>query len=193
MRRQSLKVSMLIWIGGGTLVGFFLLNAFFYYESIKEIKSEEETISDLVKTYVGKEQQSVYNTLDIALEAIVQNRNVQELFAKRDREKLAAYLLPTFNSIKGKGVAQFHFHIPPSISFLRLHKLDTFGDDLAAQRPLVSEAILTRKMITGLEEGKGGIGMREIKPMSLNGEFIGTGGGSRFCGWKVIHRHPWQW
>jgi methyl-accepting chemotaxis protein len=79
-----------------------------------------------------------------------------------------------FQQLKENGVSQMQFHIPPATSFLRLHSLKKFGDDLSSFRFTVVEAIKDKKMVEGLEEGKGGWGFRVVVPMSYEGNFKGT-------------------
>jgi methyl-accepting chemotaxis protein len=62
----------------------------------------------------------------------------KELFAARDRDALLAEYAPMFHDQSEKyGVDQAHFHVPPAVSFLRIHLPEKFGDDLSSFRPMV--------------------------------------------------------
>ena len=56
---------------------------------------------------------------------------VQRRFAARDRAGLSELMAPVFDQVRAEhAVEQFHFHLPPATSFLRLHKPGDHGDDL---------------------------------------------------------------
>lgn len=110
----------------------------------------------------------------IGVESIASNPQIQELFARRDREGLLKICLPIFESIKERGISQFQFHTPDNHSFLRLHMPDKFGDDLSTFRGTVVLANSARKEVVGLEEGKGGFGFRAVVPVSYHGQHVGT-------------------
>jgi len=126
-------------------------------------------------------EKSVNTRMEIQLEnvatslvPITENQEILKLFAERNREDLAALLLPVYESLSSKGVEQFQFHLPDSTSFLRLHSPENYGDDLSSFRYTVNEANSKMKIISGLEEGKGGYGFRVVSPLAYNGEHIGS-------------------
>ena len=94
--------------------------------------------------------------------------------AKQDRSGLSQSLLPAFGAVKGEGVEQFQFHMPPATSFLRLHSPAKFGDDLSSFRKTVVEANVGRRLVRGLENGVGGIGIRAVAPIADEGRHVGT-------------------
>ncbi len=100
---------------------------------------------------------------------------VQELFAAQDRNGLRNTLLPVFQNAKGKNnISQFQFHLPPATSFLRLHKPSHFGDDLSSFRHTVVQANAKRQMMSGIERGRHGAGLRAVAPVSYAGKHVGT-------------------
>ncbi|WP_162894984.1 cache domain-containing protein [Rhizobium terrae] len=71
-------------------------------------------------------------------ELIADLPRVQQLFAAQDRAGLTAELGRMLANQKNRhGVDQAQFHLAPAMSFLRLHDLSRFGDDLTATRPMV--------------------------------------------------------
>ena len=95
-------------------------------------------------------------------------------FAGGDRDGLAKSLAPAFEAARADGFDQFQYHLPPAVSFLRLHKPSKFGDDLSSFRQTVVEANRTRRDVTGLESGVQGIGIRAVVPVDVGGKAIGT-------------------
>lgn len=72
------------------------------------------------------------------------------------------------------GVRQFQFHSPPATSFLRVHNLDKFGDDLSGFRNTVVTANRERRIVKGFERGRAGLGVRAVAPISHEGRHVGT-------------------
>ena len=100
---------------------------------------------------------------------------VQDRFAAGDRAGLAAQMLPPFTALSDRfGIDQFQFHTPPATSFLRLHMLAKFGDDLSGFRPTVVAANRTGQPIRGLEGGVAGLGIRGVVPVDDHGRHVGS-------------------
>lgn len=104
-----------------------------------------------------------------------ENPEIQAAFAARDRERLTELTLPAYLTLDQEfSVPQNQFHLPPATSFLRLHQLDSFGDDLSSFRFTVLQANELKQPVSGLEIGRGGLGMRGVAPVSYQNEHIGT-------------------
>ena len=112
----------------------------------------------------------------VATELLLNDSEVLQLFARRERAKLSNHLLPIYErKLKHDfGIKQFQFHLAPATSFLRLHKVSKYGDDLSKFRKTVVEANSTKKVVSGLEVGRGGLGMRLVYPIEYESKHIGT-------------------
>ncbi|MGE5478331.1 MAG: cache domain-containing protein [Bacteroidales bacterium] len=96
-------------------------------------------------------------------------------FAARDRDRLGQLFLQPFAALKSAyGVEQMQFHIPPATSFYRVHLPAKFGDDLSSFRRTVVEANRDAKPVMGLENGVGGMGIRSVLPVKVDGQHVGT-------------------
>lgn len=63
---------------------------------------------------------------------------VRRLLAARDRDGLNAELHDMWTTQHDQfGASMAQFHVPPALSFLRLHHPEQFGDDLSTYRPMV--------------------------------------------------------
>ncbi len=103
------------------------------------------------------------------------NREVQRLLAERDRSGLEALLHNTFLQLnRDFDIAQVHFHLPPAISFLRLHRPEMYGDEMESYRRTIRDAIRTRTGVAGLEKGLLGFGIRGVAPVIYMGTLVGT-------------------
>ncbi len=100
---------------------------------------------------------------------------VQKDLAARDRQGLIDLLLYTYVRLKMDfDIEQFHFHVPPATSFLRLHYLERFGEDMGAYRKTISDAIESGRPTAGLEWGETGFGLRGVVPVHRYGKVVGS-------------------
>jgi PAS domain S-box-containing protein len=105
---------------------------------------------------------------------IASDSNVKTMVTGEDREGLEKYLLPVFHKLKSDfGIRQFHVHIPPGKSFLRLHIPEEFGEMLP-YRSTVRDSMKTGKGIAGLEWGVSGLGIRGVAPIMTDGLLVGS-------------------
>ena len=108
-------------------------------------------------------------------EIVARDPEIADAFAAKDRARLLGRLGASFKELRSAhGIEQGHFHLPPATSFLRLHKPETFGDDLTSTRKTVVLANRTHLPVRGVEMGQGGLGFRAVVPVSKDGSFIGT-------------------
>jgi len=106
---------------------------------------------------------------------IAENPQVQSLFAQRDRQGLIDLLMPTYVQLKMYfNIEQFHFHLPGAISFLRLHYLERFGDDMSLYRKTIMDAARKGRPVAGLELGATGFGIRAVAPIFFSLQVVGT-------------------
>ncbi|MBW1743263.1 MAG: PAS domain S-box protein [Deltaproteobacteria bacterium] len=115
------------------------------------------------------------NTAMALAELVAKNPDVAEAFAERDRERMIALLYPAYKTLNNDfGISQFHFHVPPATSFLRLHALEKDGDRMEAYRHTINKARETGMGVAGLERGVFGFGIRSVVPVFHEGEQVGT-------------------
>jgi serine phosphatase RsbU (regulator of sigma subunit) len=112
--------------------------------------------------------------LGLAIE-VANNPSVQHAMGTHDRAGLEAIVMPGYLALKKKfEIAQYQFHLPPAISFLRVHNPSKFGDDLSSFRPIVVAANREDKPLSGIEVGRAGFGIRGITPIQYHGAPVGT-------------------
>ena len=138
----------------------------------KDYSFLESDIVNSIQGFISIEKRD----LSMAAKLLLHDKTVLKLFVEQKRSDLLDYLLPIYqNELKKNfGIKQFQFHLPPATSFLRLHKPGKFGDDLSSFRKTVVEANSKQKIISGLEVGRGGLGMRLVYPLHFEGKHIGT-------------------
>jgi methyl-accepting chemotaxis protein len=152
-----------------------LFVAFGLYAQMTLIEEQEklrlESIANALKDKLEQEKQFAL-ALANAYASLPQ---VQKSFADKDRESLIDQLMNSYTVIaENYGIVQGQFHVPPATSFLRLHDIKKYGDDLSSFRKTVVIANQERKEVAGLEKGKGGLGIRGVVPVYYQNEFVGT-------------------
>jgi len=146
---------------------------FFYMQNTAAIELKEQTYVETLSGLIETKRNAELESTRLAVESIANNPDIKLLFYNQDREGLTKLLLPVFDSIKDR-VAQFQFHLPDSTSFLRLHKIEKFGDSLKDFRFTVNEANSRKETVYGIEEGVAGYGLRVVAPMFYDGKHIGS-------------------
>lgn len=140
-------------------------------------RNQTEATRDLTRTASAVETSiEELQTLALGLGTeMANNPQVQAAFAAQDRQLLTEITLPTFEVVQKEfDVKQFQFIQPPATSFLRLHQLDKYGDDLSSIRFTVLEANATKKPVSGIEIGRGGLGVRGEVPVFYQGQHLGV-------------------
>lgn len=160
-----------------TLMALVALGLIIYIIAFTVRRNQAEASRDLTRT-LNAVQASLKDveklSLGLATE-MASNPHAQAAFAAQDRELLTELTLPTFEVVaKDFDVKQFQFIMPPATSFLRLHQLDKFGDDLSTFRFTVLAANETQKPVSGIEIGRGGLGVRGEVPIYYQGKHLGV-------------------
>lgn len=90
------------------------------------------------------------------------------------RDQLYTQLEATYQNLKTNNIRQLHFHLPNSVSFLRFHRPEKFGDSLKGVRATIDLVNVTHKPVSGFEEGRIFNGFRHVFPIFYHKEFVGT-------------------
>ncbi|MBK5963142.1 methyl-accepting chemotaxis protein [Thiocystis minor] len=170
-------------IGWRVLIGFALLLALTIGITLPLVLSQLSAMSDHAER---RHLDDLFFALNNAIAeqgeraqalsaAMAQIPEIQKAFAEGDRARLTELTHPIFTYMKERqGVRQFQFLTAPATSFLRVHMLERFGDDLSAIRQTIIEANRTRQPVRGLENGVAGLGVRGVEPVSWQGQPVGV-------------------
>ncbi len=173
--RKSIKFKIAGMLEAAFL-GVVVLMSFFFYRHLKNTIEEAEKRE--LKSYYFNFINMVDNQgfLAEALSDFVSHiPAVQESFARRDRDGLTRMMHPAFLSLKDNyDMRQFQFHLPPAISFLRVHELEKYGDDLSGVRKTIVDANSDKKHVRGMETGVFGFGIRGVAPVQFNNVHAGV-------------------
>lgn len=170
---MSLKVRLALYSSLVLIVIFAVYSTHHYRQDVLVMERAEHDKIELRLSGVQSEVDERFHVAWIGVKLIAGDEKIQEVFANRDRESLKLMLLPQYAIIQDQ-IAQFHFHLPDSTSFLRLHEPQMHGDSLISSRPGIRRANESKTVIRSFEEGAGGLGSRVIMPVSYQGEHVGT-------------------
>ncbi|WP_051321483.1 response regulator [Chrysiogenes arsenatis] len=93
----------------------------------------------------------------------------------RARDLLYQHIAPTYKELQRLGLGQLQFHLPSSVSLLRMHMPERYGDDLSSIRPSVRRANETRSPVYAFETGRVISGFRMVFPIiTAADEHLGT-------------------
>lgn len=112
----------------------------------------------------------------VRAELVASMQSVRGAFAARDRGKLLAECERMFRQQDEKyGLDQAQFHVPPGVSFLRLHKPEAFGDDQTSYRPMLVDVHANKVLRKGVVISKAGPAISGIVPVFDDaGAFVGS-------------------
>ncbi len=138
------------------------------------VRTEQDALNRLHQAAIDEIEAQQFQALHLAA-AIGSQPSVQRNFAAQNRTLLENELLPVFKNLQQMaGIEQMQFHLPPAISFLRLHKPEKFGDDLSSFRHTVVETNRSKTSVSGIENGVAGIGIRGVVPVNWQGRHYGS-------------------
>lgn len=151
------------------------LAVFNYLSQVSLVNDEaEETLKGVLNTAHGilNARMDLYQQMATL---VAGTPSAADAFGKGDRKKLLAEFSPGFEILKKKfGLAQFQFHTPPALSFLRVHQPEKYGDDLSSFRFTVLSVNEKRTGVRGIEIGRAGIGLRGVEPVFSKGNHVGS-------------------
>lgn len=106
---------------------------------------------------------------------VLEDDQIVQAFADRDRQRLTELTYPIFRNLnKDLIMAQFQFHLAPATSFLRVHGLEKYGDDLTQIRPTIVTANRELRPTLGVDVGVFGAGVRAVLPVFFKNNHIGS-------------------
>lgn len=157
---------------GLVIVGLILYNTIISVQRFET--NEQRRLENMQIVFQSEIRAKEELAVALAME-VANNLEIQAVFAAQERERLIELTLPAYEALDARfDIPQYQFHVPPATSFLRLHNLESFGDDLSDFRATVVLANAEQRTIAGPEIGRGGLGVRGVVPVSYQGNHVGT-------------------
>jgi methyl-accepting chemotaxis protein len=175
MHRSSIKTTIIVVVSLGivALSGINIARQIFQAHDQTEATTRQ-LFTEAAESFNSALLQNL-SSLSLSVESILTDDTAIGAFAAGDRAILIARQAALFDSMKKRfGIEQFQYHTAPATSFLRLHAVKTFGDDLSSFRATVVETNKSLKPVIGLEVGRGGPGTRVVYPVYHDRKHIGS-------------------
>jgi len=135
---------------------------------------ENQFFSAIIETeedFIDIQEESI-RTLSVALEVVLQDSGLKEVYLEKDREKLFDYGQPLFQDLKNKyRITYFYFILPDGTNLVRLHNKNVYGDEI--KRATFLKAKETGDVGAGIELGKTAYALRVVMPYYDGDELIG--------------------
>ena len=179
LKKAVTRLGIASYFIGVNILGIALVAAvFFLITTTREQQlanlSQQNEYREHYETFLTAVDAQRDTALGLAI-SFARQTDVQKAFAERDRPELTRLTMPTYIALDNElDIPQCQFHLPGAMSFLRLHDLSAYGDDLSSFRQSVVDAQNLRINIGGVESGRGGLGIYGVAPMWYGPDFIGT-------------------
>lgn len=167
-KKKSVLNTITLILLSVTIISIYLLNCF-----TNTMGTVENTYYEGLIESINNQMNNQFLLAKTNAQSIVNNVHVKELLKNQDREGLYNLTYPIYKKLD-KEFSQAQFHLPNSVSFLRLHQPDKFGDNLKDFRPSVNLVNEKKEEVIGLEEGVAGLGFRAVLPIDYNGQHLGS-------------------
>jgi diguanylate cyclase (GGDEF)-like protein/PAS domain S-box-containing protein len=176
MKTFSVKNKTLLFI---FLVFILTLGIFLYIMN----SFQDERLEKIKMGHFIKVEDSYYKNLVKNFEDIYSNNakiiltdKIMEAFIVQDRELLYSLVVNTYKNLKVQDpyFEQMHFHLSDGTSFLRVHKPEIYGDEIATLRPIIQAVHKEKKLLVGFEMGLHALSYRIITPIFHNNIYIGA-------------------
>jgi PAS domain S-box-containing protein len=136
--------------------------------------NEDQRLRNLYQAFLNDINRKRDMALSLAY-LTARNPEVAAALANRDRTRLITLLSPSYKTLERDfGLRQFHFHLPPATSFLRLHAPGQYGEKMETYRPTINQARITGLGVGGIEKGNLGLSIRSVVPVFHQGRQVGT-------------------
>ena len=143
----------------------------------ERIKAVLDTHTNKIETYYEILSYNQKNMANEIYKKTISNKEVIDILKQANklknnkkqlniiREKLYDLLKNDYQIYKDKGIIQFQFVLPNNISFLRVHKLNKYGDNLSDVRVDFKKVNKTLKTVRGFAQGKTSHSFRNVYPL----------------------------
>lgn len=172
-RPVPLSIRIMLLILGSQLILYILLALLILGGSTDVIKASQDDTLRLLGDSIQWSIDDELASAELALDYLIQDQQIIDLFSQRDRRALYSYLKDKYDVIKDR-VIRFHFYLPDGTSFLRMHDPSVYGDSLFQSRPMVRDALTLKQKVRGIERGKEGLSSRVLLPLFKKDQCIGA-------------------
>lgn len=164
MKWNSIRTKVLLMLLGCLVVGVAGIVALMHYSFERNSQGlAAESVTGAQRLFTILESREISKMTAVS-EMLVNNSQVRDAFAAKDRERLLELTAPLYPQLKSQGITNWMFHTaePNMTVFLRVHNSAKFGD--ALNRYIDKRVVSTHAMVSGNELAKAGFAVRILTP-----------------------------
>jgi len=155
-----------------------LIISYFTFQNINHIRSSvyKQEAKALVHYFDIRFQDQMDGIITATL-ALAENKYVIAAFQQNDRQIAISglsKLILDMNKYGNTHNIKIHLHDKEIKSFVRLWKLNKYGDDLTSFRKTIVSVKQNKLPVTAIEVGRAGLLLRGIAPVSSENEYLGS-------------------
>ena len=155
------------------------------YAQTKDLNNLFDTIDTNLQVQTNLAYSNLTDMANVFYDSSINKEKIVELMSEATntkdtktqdiiRKQLYKTLLPTYKNMKKYSIIQLQFMLPNSISFLRFHKPNRYGDSLTKSRETINYVNKNKISITAFEQGRIFHGFRNVYPLYQGKEFVGV-------------------
>ena len=143
-------------------------------DNLKILQTHYNILFEVQKHIAFAIQKSIVRDTDL-IEILEDSYNKNPIIQQKNRIKLYKQLTEQYETAKKQGILQMQFVFKDNVSFLRVHKLNKFGDDLTNVRADFKYTSTTHKKVRGFIQGRTAHGFRNVFPLfNTKDQYIGA-------------------
>ncbi|MBN2782561.1 MAG: diguanylate cyclase [Campylobacterales bacterium] len=176
MDSQIAKRKTLLFVTLTLILFSIILFVMIYINQKNRLENLEKEYQKRITTSYEKVLEKHKEFYEYRLKANINSKGVKEAFAARDREKLLDLVIDRWKVLKDENryLEIMHFHLPNGESFLRVHKQDKYGDNIADKRSMANAMHTLQKPLFGFEAGIYMLAYRTFLPIFYESRYIGS-------------------
>lgn len=173
--RRSIRNKTMVLIFVSFLILFLVVDLYEYGMHSRNLdRVSERLLKNSIESYYHLKESNT-EKLSATMEALLEDKEIKDIYVGGDREKLYGHALPFYEKIKEEyGITHWYFinPEPESTCFLRVHNFEIFNDEI--KRFTYINSVKNKDFGTGIELGKTAFALRVVHPYySGSGELIG--------------------
>ncbi len=140
---------------------------FMYHQNKSLLASELNALHHKVEDSFQYSIKDLNERFGLLISHYTQMPDITHAIEHKNREKLQHLVEADYQMLKNQepNLYVMHFFDTKNVTILRMHKPESYGDDLTNIRPIVGEVNRTKTQMSGFEPGKNGMTYRITSPV----------------------------
>lgn|GEM_PF-1383469 len=148
-------------------IAFAINMLFMYHQNKNLLASELDALHQKVEDSFQYSIEDLNERFGLLIAHYTQMPEITKAIEQKNRDKLQRLVEADYQTLKQQepNLYVMHFFDTKNVTILRMHKPESYNDDLTDIRPIVDEVNRTKTQMSGFEPGKNGITYRITTPV----------------------------